>query len=204
MPPQTARTSAHPTQLDTVLRHISTAAGVLDVLANNVATPFLDVLCATTRALVLSAQNVRRNKNECTDLLESTNQLLQAILVLLVKQDSKLLSSSAVEHLGRLVETLHKVHHFLEAQQDRSRFRQFFKQSETTGILKECHAGLQTALDFFLLERYEILNDIRDLQLTADNDHQEILQMIQSIQPGNNEMSDSESTFSITKDSLNR
>ncbi|KAJ7049108.1 hypothetical protein C8F01DRAFT_1185895 [Mycena amicta] len=174
------------TRLDTVVQRISSAVEILDILSNNLGAPFVDVICATTRALITSAQNIKRNKNECAELLESTHQLLQAILALHIKADTKAdvpaatLSPSALNHLGKFVETLHKLHHFIEAQQDRRQLRQFltFRQGETAVFLKECRAGLQAALDFFLLERSDLLNAICELQRDEQNSHEKLLLLL--------------------------
>jgi hypothetical protein len=45
--------------------------------------------------------------------------------------------------------TLHKIHTFVEAQQDRSRIRQFFRQGEMSILLRDCNAGLRQALEAF-------------------------------------------------------
>ncbi|KAJ7050287.1 hypothetical protein C8F01DRAFT_1179268 [Mycena amicta] len=190
------------TRLDTVVQRISSAVEILDIL-NNLGAPFVDVICATMRALITSAQNIKRNKNECAELLESTHQLLQAILALHIKADTKAgvpaatLSPSALNHLGKFVETLHKLHHFIEAQQDRRQLRQFltFRQGETAVLLKQCRAGLQAALDFFLLERSDLLNAICELQRDEQNSHEKLLLLLNSSTDDGHSESDAASSI---------
>jgi hypothetical protein len=45
--------------------------------------------------------------------------------------------------------TLHKIHNFVEAQQEKMRFKTFFRQGEMTALLKSCTAGLEQALAVF-------------------------------------------------------
>ncbi|KAF7290279.1 ATPase-AAA-core domain-containing protein [Mycena indigotica] len=201
MPPTPRR---GPIPLDSALRHVAATAEVLDVLGKNVGTPFLDVICVTVKAVVSSGQNIRRNKGECAELLESTNQLLRAVLALHIRPAGAptkidgpggvaheylgpVLSPAALEQLGRLVETVHKVHHFLEAQQERGRFRQIFRTSETQGLLKECRAGLQAGVDFFLLERSDLLTDVAALDGEAQAEHEEVMRLVRDVQAGDDE-----------------
>jgi hypothetical protein len=48
-----------------------------------------------------------------------------------------------------IVRTLHKIHTFVEAQQNSSKVKKFFRQSEMSTLLKECRLGLQQGLNFF-------------------------------------------------------
>jgi hypothetical protein len=48
-----------------------------------------------------------------------------------------------------LFRTLHKIHTFVEAQQESSRIKQFFRQGEMNTLLKGCHVGLEEALKVF-------------------------------------------------------
>ncbi|KAF7311815.1 ATPase-AAA-core domain-containing protein [Mycena indigotica] len=185
--------AARTVPFDSALRHVAATADVLDVLGKNVGTPFLDVICVTMKAVVSSAQNIKRNKSECAELLERTHQLLQAILALHIYPNTidpvsksegyaaPVLSPVALEQLGRLVETLHKVHHFLEAQHDRARFRQIFRTNETQNLLKDCRAGLQHAVEFFLLERTTLLGDVANLDSAAEAEHEEVMRLLRGV-----------------------
>jgi hypothetical protein len=53
---------------------------------------------------------------------------------------------SLTEFLSR---TLHKIHTFVEAQQDGSKIKYLFRQGEMNTLLKACHTGLDTALEVF-------------------------------------------------------
>ncbi|KAF7354522.1 hypothetical protein MSAN_01364500 [Mycena sanguinolenta] len=57
-----------------------------------------------------------------------------------------------LEHVGKFTETLHKIHTFVEAQQDSNKIKQFFRQNQMSTLLKDCRAGLQLALDDFAIK----------------------------------------------------
>ena len=45
--------------------------------------------------------------------------------------------------------TLHKIYNFIEAQRDGKKIKHLFRQSEMNKLLKDCHAGLDHALEVF-------------------------------------------------------
>jgi galactose-1-phosphate uridylyltransferase len=45
--------------------------------------------------------------------------------------------------------TLHKIHTYLEAQQDRNTIKALFRINEMQNLLKDCHAGLEQAVAVF-------------------------------------------------------
>jgi hypothetical protein len=47
--------------------------------------------------------------------------------------------------------TLHKIHSFVEAQQEKIGFKMFFHQGEMTALLKSCNIGLDQAVDVFMV-----------------------------------------------------
>jgi hypothetical protein len=48
-----------------------------------------------------------------------------------------------------IVRTLHKIHRFVEAQQNGSTLKKFFHQGKMSTLLKDCKAGLQQGLEVF-------------------------------------------------------
>lgn len=52
-------------------------------------------------------------------------------------------------HLADVCRTLLKIHTFIEAQQEQSKIRQFFRQGEMSTLLKTCNTGLEGALEVF-------------------------------------------------------
>jgi hypothetical protein len=47
------------------------------------------------------------------------------------------------------IRTLHKIHTFVEAQQNGNKIKSFFHQGEMSTLLKECKAGLQQGFVIF-------------------------------------------------------
>ncbi|KAJ7099046.1 P-loop containing nucleoside triphosphate hydrolase protein [Mycena crocata] len=77
--------------------------------------------------------------------------------------------------------TLHKIHTYVEAQQDKSHIRQFFRKGEMKILLKDCHAGLQEALEGFKVQSINLITGIADIQTYEEEKHQEVLQLIQNL-----------------------
>jgi hypothetical protein len=50
-----------------------------------------------------------------------------------------------VEDTNKIYRTLHKIHTFAEAQQDGSKIKYLFRQSEMNTLLKDCQSGLEEA-----------------------------------------------------------
>jgi hypothetical protein len=51
--------------------------------------------------------------------------------------------------LTTAIRTLHKIHTFVEAQQNGSKVKKFFHQGEMSTLLKDCKAGLQQGFENF-------------------------------------------------------
>ncbi|KAF7339012.1 hypothetical protein MVEN_01977400 [Mycena venus] len=177
-----------PTQarLKKVTAGVSAAADTLEIVSATVKTPFLDAICITTRALLNAVETVKQNKDGCSELLEQTHQLLHAIIALHIKSDRGELSPLALNNIANFTKTLHKIHHFVEAQQQRSRIRNFFRQGEMNALLKDCSAELQQALDFFHVGAMDsVLMDATTLQEYSENRHREVLELIDNLADAN-------------------
>jgi hypothetical protein len=114
-------------------------------------------------------QTVRQNKNDCTKLLEQTYELLNVILMVHIKSETGAeLPPSVLTHIGKFTEyvtylskkklpmiltiiirTLHKVHTFVEAQQNSSKVKKYFRQGEMSTLLKDCKTRLQQGFEIF-------------------------------------------------------
>ncbi|KAJ7146634.1 hypothetical protein C8R44DRAFT_845700 [Mycena epipterygia] len=127
-----------------------------------------------------SCSNVKKNKEECTQLMENIHELLYAVVNLHVKSGmGSSLPPATLSAFGELTETLHKVHAFMEAQQDGNRIRHFFRQSELKTLLNECHTGLQHAVDMFKMEgAINLHGDIVEMQKETLRIHKELLESI--------------------------
>ncbi|KAJ7114617.1 hypothetical protein C8R43DRAFT_961228 [Mycena crocata] len=81
---------------------------------------------------------------------------------------------------SKSVRTLHRIHTYVEAQQDTSQIRQFFCKGEMKNLLKACHAGLQDSLEVFEVQNIRLHTAIADIQKYEEERHQEVLQMIET------------------------
>ncbi|KAJ7452573.1 hypothetical protein FB451DRAFT_1185678 [Mycena latifolia] len=90
--------------------------------------------------------------------------------------------------------TLHKIHMYVEMQQDGNKIKHFLRHSEISTLLKDCRDGLQQALDVFKIDN-TIFNSIAEMQKTAKTMHQELLELITTLSDGT--MSDRSSSPKI-------
>jgi hypothetical protein len=110
---------------------------------------------------------VKKNKHECIQLMEPIHQVLYAIIDLHIKSETPgSLPPTTLHHIGEFTEqasmhldlihvtdgisrTIHKIHVFVEEQQDGSWIKKLLRQSEISTLLKDCHAGVQQAVEVF-------------------------------------------------------
>ncbi|KAJ7926716.1 hypothetical protein B0H13DRAFT_1861968 [Mycena leptocephala] len=127
----------HPTATQTRIKNVKTCfkttAETLEMLANDLKIPLLEPICNTTQSLLKWMQTVKQNKNECADLMEKSNNLLDAITIVYLKSDTGTdLPPIVLKHIRRFTEflaqlcktlyrTLHKMHTFVKAQQKGSK-----------------------------------------------------------------------------------
>ncbi|KAJ7159787.1 hypothetical protein C8R46DRAFT_374191 [Mycena filopes] len=179
MPTQTTTTQ---TRLNDVAKGVSAAVDTLELVSSTMKTPFLGAISSTCRSILTLFETVKQHKDDCIQLLEQTNQLLYAIIALHIKSDTgRELPPRVLNYIAEFTATLHKIHHFVDAQQERSWLKQFFRQAEMSTLLKDCNSGLQEALDFFHIEALALVADVSELQAYAQETHQEVLRMIDTL-----------------------
>ncbi|KAJ7125800.1 hypothetical protein C8R43DRAFT_958271 [Mycena crocata] len=172
-------------QMNTIIPFFTTAVNTMGMLAHTLKTPFMEPISNTVCSLLILVENVQRNKKECALLIERTYILLDAIISLHTRSETGSdLSPIMLNHLGKFTETLHKIHNFVEAQQDKSKIKHFFRQPEMSKLLKDCNAGLQNALDAFKNYETNALKDVADFQKHAEDRHQEVLTLIEALSDG--------------------
>ncbi|KAJ7169385.1 hypothetical protein C8R43DRAFT_1103554 [Mycena crocata] len=176
---------AQPTVTQIRLQNIAACFAVtvdtLDAIARSFETPFLQPITNTAKSLLSAVETVRTNKENCAHLMEQTYKLVSAIISLHLQYESGPdFSPATLNHLGRFTDTLHKIHTFVEAQQDRGKINRFFRQGEMGALLKNCNAGLREALDAFKVHDAELLKDVAEMQKYAQERHQEVLDLIEA------------------------
>ncbi|KAJ7923746.1 hypothetical protein B0H13DRAFT_1864552 [Mycena leptocephala] len=154
----------------------------LETLASSLKSPLLTAMANTTQSLLKNMQTVKQNKNECSQLMEQTYELLNAILIVHIKSDTGgELPPSVLTHIGKFTETLHKIHTFVEAQQNGSKVKKFFCQGEMSTLLKDCKAGLQQGFEVFQVPMVNHMKDITQMQEDAEKRNTEVLAMIEAV-----------------------
>ncbi|KAJ7186085.1 hypothetical protein C8R46DRAFT_1185568, partial [Mycena filopes] len=178
MPAQTTVTQV---RLNNISSCLDTTANTIEILATTSKNPFLVAIANTTQSLLKLVQMIRKNKSECAQLLEGTNSLVNAIIMVYITSNTGTrLPPGILKEIGKFTEILHKIHTFVEAQQRSSRVRRFFRQGEMSLLLKDCKTGLQQGLEFFQLETSGLVADIKQLQENALRQHEEVLNMIET------------------------
>ncbi|KAF7369389.1 hypothetical protein MVEN_00267800 [Mycena venus] len=179
MPPHSAPPNISQARLDTIITSLTAAVTIVERLSNGVHTPFLQPISNTIRSLLSSVQTVKRNKNDCAQMMEKIHDLTYGIISLHINPETKTdLSPHILNQIVEFAKTLHKIHVFVEAQQDKSRIKQFFRQGEMNTLLKDCNTGLQQLLDIFKFQAGSLLNDAVEMRNFGEKTHQEVLELI--------------------------
>ncbi|KAJ7035362.1 hypothetical protein C8F04DRAFT_1233781 [Mycena alexandri] len=202
MPREPAKTEV---RLNNVVTCGTITANTLNVLVNTLNISALKAVWNTTLSLLELVKTVKQDKDDCAELMEHTQQLLNAIISVYIKSDTGAeLPPSILNQVAKFIETLHKTHTFVEAQQSGSKVKKFFRQGELNALLKDCRAGLQQGLNFFQMSTNngaktkmttDMLADVRGMQDQAQLRHQEVLNIIET-------MSSSDSASSVCSNSI--
>ncbi|KAJ7451990.1 hypothetical protein FB451DRAFT_1100938, partial [Mycena latifolia] len=175
---------------------------LLNELSDTFGTPFVPAISNTTLSLIAAIHHVKKNKEDCIQLLGDVYQLLSAIVNLHIQSETKgNLPPATLYHLGKFTETLHKIHAFVEAQQDKSKIKHFFRQTEIKTLLAECQVGLQQVFEGFKSAGIAVLGNITNRQEEVEIMHKEVLELMSNWSDGTT--SDSASSIYLTRGSQN-
>ncbi|KAJ7442868.1 hypothetical protein FB451DRAFT_1190385 [Mycena latifolia] len=190
MPHQPTISDIH---LNSVVACLNTVLPLLNDLHDGFGTPFMQAISNTTLNLLSAVQNVKNNKDECVHLMKDIHRILFAIANLHMQSEPQgSLPPSTLDYIGKFTNTLHKIHTFVEGQQEKSRFKHFLRQSEMRMLLKECRAGLQQALELFKIETgAAILGDALKMQVKTEKLHEELLDLISNMTDGSSDRTSS-------------
>ncbi|KAJ7465512.1 hypothetical protein FB451DRAFT_1486947 [Mycena latifolia] len=182
-------------RLDNIIICLNAAVSTVEVVSTGLETPFLKPIVTTMWSLLSVVQTIKNNKDVCLKMLEQIYQLLHAIIrVHMTSNTGGELTPKMLNNLGHFAETLHKIHNFVEAQQEKIRFKMFFRQGEMTALLKGCTAGLNQASEVFMpVNGAHVVRDISVMKETAERVHQEVLELISALSDHNS--SDRRSVF---------
>ncbi|KAJ7696656.1 hypothetical protein B0H16DRAFT_1841151, partial [Mycena metata] len=179
MPRQQTITKA---RLDNISKCVTIAVNTLDVLVNTLKILGLEAMVNTTQSLLKLVPTIKQDRNECAELMEQTYNILNAIIGVYVTSDNSIeLPPSTLNEFTNFTQTLHKIHTFIEAQQNGSKVKKFFQQGELNGLLKDCKAGLQEGIKFFQIKSSDIMSAAREMEEQAQIIHQEVLNTIETL-----------------------
>ncbi|KAJ6560573.1 hypothetical protein DFH09DRAFT_985721, partial [Mycena vulgaris] len=169
-------------RFNNILTALDDVVTTFEMVADNLKAPFLEPISNTMRSLLTAVQNIKKNKEDCTRMLEQIHVLLYAVIRLHLGSDTiGQLPPNMLDNLGKFTKTLHKIHTFVEAQQEKSKIQQFFRQVEINTLLKACNTGLAEALEVFKVHTVHALTDVTQMQDYAHKAHQEVLELIASL-----------------------
>ncbi|KAJ7453771.1 hypothetical protein FB451DRAFT_1565458 [Mycena latifolia] len=168
---------------NTIKNSLTSIATLLEELNDVFGTPFVQAISNTAASLIAAVQNVKRNQDTCVKLIENTQGILHAIIELHIRSEPPgNLAPTTLKSIGRFTETLHKIHSFVEAQQDGNKIKHFFRQGEMNVLLKDCWTGLQDASEVFKIEAgVTLIESITEMQSKTQNMHNELMELIAAL-----------------------
>ncbi|KAJ7735033.1 hypothetical protein B0H16DRAFT_135592 [Mycena metata] len=166
--------------------YLTPAITLLEELNDAFGPPCIQPIVKTVQALVTGVQKVKRNKDDCFQLVESIHQVLYPIIHLHLKSETAgSLPPSVLDKVADFTDTLHKIYTFLEIQQDGNKIRQFFRQSEVNKLLKDCHTGLNQANETFQVQTgLTVLDNVIQIQREAETMHKDLIELITTLSDG--------------------
>ncbi|KAJ7886832.1 hypothetical protein B0H14DRAFT_1295912 [Mycena olivaceomarginata] len=190
-------------RLDKIIGLLTPTLTLLRELNDAFGPPFIQTISSTVEALINMVQNVKRNKNECVQLMEKIHEILYAIIHLHLKSETVgSLLPAMLYDIGKFTDTLHKIYTFLEAQQDGNRIKHLLRNNEMQTLLKSCHAGLKEAMDIFgMTIRPAMVNNIDEMKKATKIMHEELLELIHTL--SDTSTSSDDSSVSESKNSSN-
>ncbi|KAJ7121538.1 hypothetical protein C8R44DRAFT_736331 [Mycena epipterygia] len=175
-------------RLSGIIDSLSPIVPLLDKLSVAFGASFIQAISSTTVSLMTAVQNVKRNKEECILLMENIHGILYVIIDFHIKSETVgRLPPVILDHIGKFTDgrTLHKIHTFVEGQQDRNKIKYFFRQNEMNTLCKDCHTGLEEALKVFKVDIGLIVaNNVAEMQKKTELMHQELLELAENSSDG--------------------
>ncbi|KAJ7900637.1 hypothetical protein B0H14DRAFT_3752918 [Mycena olivaceomarginata] len=190
---------------------LTPALTLLKELNDAFGPPFIQPIANTIESLIDMVQNVKQNNDECAQLMENIHPVLYAIINLHLKAETvESLSPEMLDNIRKFMETLHKIYTLLEGQQDGNRIKYLFRNNEVQKLFRDCHAGLDQAVEVFEATARPLwVNDIDVMTKTTQLMHKELFELIQtlsdsstnsngsSVYQGGNKSKNSSTSFSM-------
>ncbi|KAJ7038923.1 hypothetical protein C8F04DRAFT_997489 [Mycena alexandri] len=175
-------------RLNDIIACLEPAIKLLNAVHDTFGTSFVHAIASTATSLVTAIQNVKKNKEECIQLMEHVHEVLYALVNLHIKSETPgSLPPATMHHIGNFMQIIHKIYTFVEAQQEGNPIKMFFRQNEMNRLFKECYGGIQHSLEVFKMESgTTALMDIGQVYIAADSMQTELLELISSISDNTN------------------
>ncbi|KAF7358455.1 hypothetical protein MVEN_00896000 [Mycena venus] len=97
MPPQSTLAE---TRLNNITTCLTSTLALLEEISDAFGTPFIQPISNTTQSLITAVQNVKRNKDECIELMQNIHQILYSIVNLHLQSETAVLPPSILHHIG--------------------------------------------------------------------------------------------------------
>ncbi|KAJ6505219.1 hypothetical protein C8R45DRAFT_1181309 [Mycena sanguinolenta] len=167
-------------RVKSLLANLDPALTLLKSLNDAFGTSFTKSILNTAMALLAEVQNVKRNRNECIQLMESVPQVLYAIVEVHIKSEAiGSVPPAMLDAVGEFTETLHKIHTYIQEHHDGNRIKNFFRQTELSALYKDCQSGMEHTLEAFKIKSSSItFQTIGEMQRAADHMHNELMELI--------------------------
>ncbi|KAJ7831781.1 hypothetical protein B0H14DRAFT_3713155 [Mycena olivaceomarginata] len=175
MPHQPTLTEIRITNINTCL---TAALTLLNELNDAFGPPFVHLISNTILALISAVQDVKKNKEDCLQLMENIHKVLDCW------------GPSHRDHPGhrgihKHFEDSAQIYTFVKAQQDGNKIKQLLRQSEMNALLKGCQDGLNHALEVFQVNTSVVVNtNINEMKKKAASMHTELLELISTLSDG--------------------
>ncbi|KAJ7929865.1 hypothetical protein B0H13DRAFT_1859349 [Mycena leptocephala] len=183
MPRQSSATELRINNITDCLTPVVTLLqGINDALG----PPFVQSIVNTTLAVMTGIKNIKRNKDECLQLVEDIHGILHVIVNLHITSETpSSLPPAILEDIGSFTGTLHKIYAYVEAQQDGNRLKQIFCQGEINTLLKDCRAGLDHAVKIFKVDTGAMMmTNMDEMKKKTEAMHKELLELISALSDG--------------------
>lgn len=154
------------------------AAGLLSSISGSMDLKNVQIVASSAALLFDTVQGVRNNKQACLQLLERVHQIVRALINLCGDANARVggLAPMMARAVDGLIETLTKVHAFLQAQASHGLFARILRRFEMQEQLNQCADALQQALDVFGVQTDLITNAaLGSLRRAAATRHDEVL-----------------------------
>ncbi|KAJ6549689.1 hypothetical protein B0H19DRAFT_1378580 [Mycena capillaripes] len=160
-------------RLNNIVAYLTTALTLFGELNDVFGNSFVQPIEKTVLSLITAVRCVKRNRDESIRLIENIHQVLYAIVNPYINSETTgSVPPKVLAHIGGFAETLHKIYTFVEAQQDGSRIKHFFRHSEMNMLRKDCQNGLDQALEHFQASiNTAIFGTIDDMKRQTDTLH---------------------------------